>query len=430
MTNNKNKMCAFELISKQLMIPEYQRPYEWTKENIYILIEDILSAYNKDKNKSINLGTVILFNNDKEIEIVDGQQRIITISLLFNYFDHNMAIPILKRNIMWTSSSEKNIYNNNILLAEIISKLESNNKIKRNEFYEYMKNKINFYVIWPRTEEESFQLFDGRNSKYKDLTPVDLLKAYHLGLIPKQYPKKSFKRLIKKWDNNMNSYFSINTRIYKNNYIFNDVLFNIYNWSLNKDIRQFVKGDTYLYKGYVVSNDYQYVKYYKSKNNNIFQINKPFKAGTSFFDMVEYYVDMMDRVINKYNYSERIGIDINNENFQYINYLYYNALLLFHDRFGEDIDFFEKATIESYIFKWSMTHRVIREQVSVTSVNSYVLTGGSNFFFECNNALKIDELFKLKLIDKGKKEDVIKNHQSDENVSNLQNIRSRLWDKI
>jgi len=422
----KLKLCAIELLTQELMIPEYQRPYEWTKENIYILMEDILSAYNEDRKKILNLGSVILFKKNGESEIVDGQQRIITLSLLLNILDKSINIPILNKEIMWTNSSENNIYNNNKLLDEIVQKLESKNKINRKEFSEYIKNSITFYLIKPKNLKEAFQLFDGRNSKYKDLTPVDLLKAYHLGELERErtYPKKKLQQLLETWDYNMNHHFSINDKVYINNYIFNDVLFIIYNWSLNKSIKSFEKKDIYLYKGYVSKNNYTYVKYFKSKNKNLYQINKPFKAGVSFFKMTEHYINLFKKLITNYNLRE-FGIDDNNYYFQYINYLYYNALLLFRDRFGDKIDDFDKETLENYIFKWSMTHRVRNKQVSIDSVNNYVLTENNNFFFECNKALKINELFKLDVLDKGKKGKI-----NDENTDSLQNIRSRLWDKI
>ena len=79
MSMNKS-IKLFNLLKKNLIIPSYQRPYEWDKSNVYILLDDIYSSYKK--NDEINLGAIILNKNNNDFEIVDGQQRLITLSLL------------------------------------------------------------------------------------------------------------------------------------------------------------------------------------------------------------------------------------------------------------------------------------------------------------------------------------------------------------
>ena len=69
-----------------LSIPEYQRPYKWSARNAIQLLDDIIDAQKSNK-KVYRVGTLILHkdtdNQGKEIyNIVDGQQRTITFSLL------------------------------------------------------------------------------------------------------------------------------------------------------------------------------------------------------------------------------------------------------------------------------------------------------------------------------------------------------------
>ena len=64
-----------DLAFDKFVIPEYQRPYKWTAKNVNQLISDLITFRNK---KQYRLGTLVLHNN----EIVDGQQRIITLVLL------------------------------------------------------------------------------------------------------------------------------------------------------------------------------------------------------------------------------------------------------------------------------------------------------------------------------------------------------------
>lgn len=58
-----------------LEIPGYQRPYKWGVKNVNQLINDLLTF---SKSKEYRLGTLVLNDN----KIVDGQQRIVTLSLL------------------------------------------------------------------------------------------------------------------------------------------------------------------------------------------------------------------------------------------------------------------------------------------------------------------------------------------------------------
>lgn len=66
------------------VIPEYQRPYSWEKENCEQLFDDI---YESNRDNEYFLGTIILqeiesIGTGKKYAIIDGQQRIITLQIL------------------------------------------------------------------------------------------------------------------------------------------------------------------------------------------------------------------------------------------------------------------------------------------------------------------------------------------------------------
>ena len=71
---------------KNLKIPEYQRPYKWTEKNVNSLIDDIIS--NKDKSE-YRLGTLVFYKNKETLDIVDGQQRIVTLMLILRALSEN-----------------------------------------------------------------------------------------------------------------------------------------------------------------------------------------------------------------------------------------------------------------------------------------------------------------------------------------------------
>jgi uncharacterized protein with ParB-like and HNH nuclease domain len=90
-TISVNKQNVLELLStgraKPFVIPEYQRPYAWTEEQIETLFEDIwefaTTIGGLKQNGTYFLGSIVSFENESgEQEIIDGQQRITSLFLL------------------------------------------------------------------------------------------------------------------------------------------------------------------------------------------------------------------------------------------------------------------------------------------------------------------------------------------------------------
>jgi hypothetical protein len=84
-----------KLLGMVFFIPSYQRGYRWTEEQVTDLLDDIY-AFSKKKNKSEKefycLQPIIVKKRDKsdieeieEYEVIDGQQRLTTIRILFFY---------------------------------------------------------------------------------------------------------------------------------------------------------------------------------------------------------------------------------------------------------------------------------------------------------------------------------------------------------
>jgi len=72
-------------------IPKYQRGYAWDKKNVRELFDDVYESLETDSNHYI--GTVVLSKHPKNPElyyVVDGQQRITTITMIFNALIHQL----------------------------------------------------------------------------------------------------------------------------------------------------------------------------------------------------------------------------------------------------------------------------------------------------------------------------------------------------
>lgn len=78
-----------EMQNKQFIIPDYQRPYKWNIEKCETLWNDIENFTNTEAKEGADyfLGTIVSYlNEDKDQEIIDGQQRITSFFLLLRAF--------------------------------------------------------------------------------------------------------------------------------------------------------------------------------------------------------------------------------------------------------------------------------------------------------------------------------------------------------
>lgn len=102
-------------------IPEYQRPYVWGEEQITALLEDVSKAMETDSNKEYFLGCMIWNTRNektaKNIEytyqdILDGQQRFITLFLLHGVIRDFSQKKSLKDSVQKRLVQEADDYNN------------------------------------------------------------------------------------------------------------------------------------------------------------------------------------------------------------------------------------------------------------------------------------------------------------------------------
>ena len=85
-----NKQNVLELLktgrSKPFIIPEYQRPYMWTDEQVETLFEDVwefaTTIGGLKRNGTYFLGSIVSYEEKGEQLIIDGQQRITSLFLL------------------------------------------------------------------------------------------------------------------------------------------------------------------------------------------------------------------------------------------------------------------------------------------------------------------------------------------------------------
>ncbi|NMC98414.1 MAG: DUF262 domain-containing protein, partial [Bacteroidales bacterium] len=75
------------------VIPIYQRNYEWGEPEITQLIQDIVDYLLKSKDTEYYIGSLIVYErklgSDVKYEIIDGQQRLTTLTILLDVIKLN-----------------------------------------------------------------------------------------------------------------------------------------------------------------------------------------------------------------------------------------------------------------------------------------------------------------------------------------------------
>ena len=105
---------------KKFVIPEYQRPYAWTDEQIQVLFDD-LAEYTANNNESTYfLGSIVAYENDhNEQEIIDGQQRITTLFLFLRAIYAKLENSCEKEALFLKSQIEPALWEQDDLTGEV-----------------------------------------------------------------------------------------------------------------------------------------------------------------------------------------------------------------------------------------------------------------------------------------------------------------------
>lgn len=184
-----------ELIKEEIQftVPDYQRGYKWTEENIDELLSDIISLENGEE---YCLMPIIVRHTDKgETEIVDGQQRLTTLKLIIDSIKDDNT----KCNYKIPKGCYNNIDEKNKEKAE--TKINKSNKEKLKEKLLPIGKRSPFYFIWYEingSELDAINTFNRVNSWKIPLKESELAKAYILSAFgPDKYTER--RRANEKW---------------------------------------------------------------------------------------------------------------------------------------------------------------------------------------------------------------------------------------
>lgn len=216
-------------------IPGYQRPYSWTKEETGLLFDDLYNFFQEEKSDNYFLGSIVLIKEEQKryAEVIDGQQRLTTLSILFSAMadafgdsecksdckaylcekgkalegieakprvflrdaDHpffykyiqNVQLDALVAldPVTLDTEAKKHIRENCALLREKLKDIFLDDK-QRLEFTQFLLTRCYLVVVSTPSQESAFRIFTVMNSRGLDLLPTDIIKSTVIGNLPKE----------------------------------------------------------------------------------------------------------------------------------------------------------------------------------------------------------------------------------------------------
>ena len=178
-----------EIFQNAYSIPIYQRAYAWTEKEINTLIDDVYDYYQRESNQNYYIGSLVIHSDTDDVtSVIDGQQRLTTLSLLICY---------LKNESQYSD-----------LATKIDVSLNFESRKRSTDIFRILKNKENFEKILDLDNElvdgyrvirKKFQEKDGSSSSDKFDEGYFKYLLENVILIKNELPK----------DTDLNHYFEI-----------------------------------------------------------------------------------------------------------------------------------------------------------------------------------------------------------------------------
>lgn len=170
-------------------IPTYQRIYCWEEKNVRRLLDDVMHG-----GHTYRMGTIILHRHDGVFDIIDGQQRLVTLSLILRKLGCKVS-PLLNVRFNSAEANRYVAYNRSIIDEYI----DRNVIGSRRDLVRRLLDGLEFSVLFLNTDniDLAYTFFSNENSRGKALSDFDLLKAHHLRYV---IDDRQAEYLAKHWD--------------------------------------------------------------------------------------------------------------------------------------------------------------------------------------------------------------------------------------
>lgn len=284
------------ILKRKINIPDYQRIYCWEEQNVKCLLNDLLNHQDKFHihNAPYILGTIILHYHDNKYDIIDGQQRLVTLSLLL----YELGIDNSLLDLSFESAQAmKYISYNKFLIENFVRKHVAN----RVSFREFLLKNIKFSVLFLQNTslDLAYNFFSNENSRGVPLSDYDLLKAHHLRFIPDDFEQQS-RKAAETWNHMiMEGQKQITDSDPNPEYVrtLDTYLFNLRKW-MRKSSTDTHKNDRHVKREYEAAPIMDELAPFGER----FHYNEPIQGGTHFFSYVETHLSIYRQFITTKEY--------------------------------------------------------------------------------------------------------------------------------
>lgn len=244
-----------ELITQRKLfaVPEHQRSYAWTEDNVTQFLDDIINAFQEDSEYFI--GLITLLHRENKWKILDGQQRLATTTIIYSAIKHWLVIRHLTDDakqienefigvrqlggnyyprltlseadqetfvdLVMKDYPDEDIkvqylgtskYSSNRLLAEALLKCrkviseyanevpDENEKVNRLfKLSTYLEKQVKVVVVDVSSESNAYVIFEALNARGNELSALDLVKNYIYGQAERGN-ENALKTIREKWN--------------------------------------------------------------------------------------------------------------------------------------------------------------------------------------------------------------------------------------
>ncbi|MBD5272407.1 MAG: DUF262 domain-containing protein [Bacteroides sp.] len=247
--DQKNVKGLFQESKTSFLIPDYQRPYAWGEVECKTLWEDLFTfSFPNDDCDQFNeedeyfLGPIVTFkNDDKKLEIIDGQQRLTTLMLLLRAFYNKLShmkdqnSQAMKQDIekcLWRANNFGAYQKDDLKIASEVatdndkeefiailrdgnannmkSRYAKNFKYFEGQIADFLNNYPSYFAYLParilnncvllpieaESQDAALRIFSTLNDRGKPLSDADIFKAQFYKFYKEQGKKDEF---IEQW---------------------------------------------------------------------------------------------------------------------------------------------------------------------------------------------------------------------------------------
>ncbi len=244
--DGKGRTIRELLASRKYSIDYYQREYKWQTKQVSELLDDLVAAFldgyepSHDRSAVANyrhyfMGSVIVSDRDGQKFIVDGQQRLTTLTLLLIFLQHQLEDADHKGQIVELIFSQRfgtrsfnldvperefameALYAGEELISNELSESVVNVLGRYSDINEYFPQDLRdaalpYFVDWliecvhlveitAFSDEDAYTIFETMNDRGLSLSPADMLKGYLLANIEdadnRRHSESAWKRTVR-----------------------------------------------------------------------------------------------------------------------------------------------------------------------------------------------------------------------------------------